>query len=135
MTFCYNGEEVVLFQSKCPVDGCNNNEDITWHHVGCKNGYKEYINSNGEIICTDCKNKFGFYETRFDCGCHGNYKPPTRNPQRLIAAFAIMGRLKTGGGKKFLRKLMNSLIDQCDDNDDDNNDFKLPIFKYDFDFK
>ena len=55
MTFCYNGEEVVLFQSKCPVDGCNNNEDITWHHVGCKNGYKEYINSNGEIICTDCK--------------------------------------------------------------------------------
>ena len=106
-----------------PCRYCPNKQDIFWHHVGCRSGYELFLNSNAEIICTDCKIKFGFYEARYNCGSHDVFKPPTRNPQRLIAAFAIMGRLKTGGGKRFLRKLMNSLIDQCKDNDDnDDND-------------
>ena len=113
MTEFYNGEEVVEFISKCPVDGCNNQEDINWRHKGCSN--KEYINADGQIYCTQCEHKFGFYDATFDCGKHENYKPPSRDPQRLIAAFAILGRLKNGGGKKFLKKLLNSLIDQCDD--------------------
>ena len=108
----YNGEEVVGFISKCPVDGCTNDSNINWRHVGCYE--KEYINSYGEIICTDCGMKNGFYNWKFDCGYHENYKPPTRDSQRLIAAFAIMGRLASGGGKEFLRKLMNNLISQCD---------------------
>ncbi len=112
MTEWYNGEEVVEFISKCPVDGCRNDENVNWRHVGCYK--KEYINSNGEIICTDCGTKNGFYNWRFNCGCHENFKPPTRDSQRLIAAFAIMGRLASGGGKEFLRKLMNNLISQCD---------------------
>lgn len=113
MTEFYNGEEVVEFISKCPVDGCNNQEDINWVHKGCS--YKEYINSLGQITCTQCGSKFGFYESTFDCGKHQNYKPPTKDPQRLIAAFAILGRLKNGGGKKFLKKLLNNLIDQCEE--------------------
>ena len=114
----YNGEEVVEFISKCPVDGCNNTNDINWRHVGCGDK-KEYINSNGEIICTDCNLKFGFYETSFNCGSHENFKPPSKNPQKLIAAFAMLGRLKSGGGKKFLRKLMDNLIDKCEEEEDD----------------
>ena len=117
MTEYYDGEEVVEFISKCPVDGCTNNNEINWRHSGCS--LKEYINSNGEIICTDCKLKKGFYEWRFNCGSHENYKPPSRDPQRLIAAFALLGRLKSGGGKKFLKRLMDNLIDQCDSDNDD----------------
>jgi len=108
----YNGEEVVEFISKCPVDGCSNNDNINWRHVGCS--LKEYINANGEIICTDCRLKNGFFNWSFNCGCHENFKPPIRDSQRLIAAFAIMGRLSNGGGKAFLEKLMVSLIRQCD---------------------
>lgn len=108
----YKGEEVVEFKSKCPVDGCTNQNNINWRHVGCY--LKEYINSNGEIICTDCGMKNGFFNWSFNCGAHENFKPPTKDSQRLIAAFAIMGRLNSGGGKVFLEKLMVSLIRQCD---------------------
>ena len=110
----YNGEEVVEFVSKCPVDDCTNTKDIHWNHSRCS--LKEYINSEGYIICTQCKQKFGFYEEKFNCGLHETNKPPSRNPQRLIAAFAMFGRLQNSGGKKFCKKLLNSLIDQCDDN-------------------
>lgn len=113
MTENYDGEEVIEFISKCPVDDCTNNKEINWRHVGCK--LKEYINNEGEIICTDCRKRFGFYECSFNCGFHENFKPPTRNSQRLIAAFSLIGRLQKSGGKKFCKKLLNSLIDQCDD--------------------
>jgi len=112
MTEYYNGEEVVEFVSKCPVDGCSNQNDCHWRHVGCH--LKEYINANGEIICTDCGLKNNFFNWSFNCGHHENFKPPSRDSQRLIAAFAIMGRLANGGGKAFLSKLMNSLIQKCD---------------------
>ncbi len=68
----YNGKEVVEFVSKCPVDGCQNQNDINCRHVGCF--LKEYINSKGEIICTDCGMKKGFYNWRFNCGCHEKFK-------------------------------------------------------------
>lgn len=116
----YNDEEVVEFISKCPVDDCDNKEYIRWGHLGCgwnNKNYKLYLNSNAEIICTDCKRKIRFYEAKFNCGGRHVYKPTTNDPQKLIAAFAIMGRLQTGGGKKFLKKLMNNLIEQSDDDD------------------
>ena len=116
MTDYYNGEEVVEFISKCPVEDCDNQKEINWRHRGCS--LKEYINSEGQIICTDCKHRYGFYEATFACGLHENYKPASRDPQRLIAAFAMLGRLKNGGGKKFLKKLLNSLIDQCEGDSD-----------------
>jgi hypothetical protein len=122
MTLYYDGEEVVEFVSKCPIQDCTNNEIIHWRHTGCILG--EYINSNGEIICNDCKMKKGFYEWNFNCGSHENYcgshknyKPPSRDPQRLMAAFALVSRLRSGGGKKFVRKLLENLIDQCDIDD------------------
>ena len=120
MTEIYDGEEVVEFISKCPVEGCNNENNINWRHVGCNK--KEYINSEGVIICTDCSKKFGFYEATFNCGSHENYKPASKNPQRLITAFAMLGRLTSGGGKKFLKKLMNNLLDKCPDDDDEKED-------------
>ncbi len=125
----YDGEEVVEFISKCPVEDCTNNKDINWRHTGCKE--KEYINSNGQIICTECKLKKGFYEWKFNCGTHENYKAPTKDAQRLIAAFAVLGRLKSGGGKKFLKKLMDSLIDQCEDSSEEegNINFNLNCYK------
>lgn len=128
----YLGMEVVEFISQCPVDKCDNQEEINWRHVGCKK--KEYINSEGNIICTDCSKQFGFYEATFNCGSHENYKPASKNPQRLIAAFAMMGRLKSGGGKKFLKKLMNNLLDQCPEDDDEeenkiNNNFEYFPYK------
>ena len=114
MTEWYDDEEVVEFVSGCPVDDCNNvNKQIHWRHKGCNK--KEYINSDGQIICTDCNRKMGFYECTYNCGDHENYRPPSRNSQRLIAAFAILGRLEDSGGKKFTKKLLNALIDQCDD--------------------
>ena len=129
MTEKYNGEEVVEFISKCPVDDCKNENFINWRHVGCSK--KEFLNSDGDIICTDCQKKFGFYDARFNCGSHENYKPASKNPQRLIAAFSIMGRLNTGGGKKFLKKLMNNLIDKCEDDDDDKQENGFPNYNYD----
>lgn len=123
MTTIYKNQEVVEFISKCPVEGCNNEKDINWVHAGCN--LKEYINSEGDIICTDCEKKFGFYEAAFNCGSHENYKPASKNAQRLIAAFAIMGRLKNGGGKKFLKKLMNNLLDKCEDDEQEDNNNKF----------
>ena len=109
----YNGEEVIEFVSKCPVDGCNNDKEIHWRHSGCDE--KEYINSEGIIICTVCGHRIGFYDYTFRCQIHQNYKPPSRDSQRLIAAFAMIGRFSRGPRKKFIRKLLNNLIDQCDD--------------------
>ena len=117
MTENYEGEEVIEFISGCPVHECTNKEKIHWRHSGCSK--KEYINSYGEIICTDCKLKKGFYEWKFNCGYHENYKPPSKDPQRLIAAFALLGRLNTGAGKKFIKKLLDNLIDQCESDDDE----------------
>lgn len=126
MTELYKFEEVVEFICKCPVNDCKNEEDIKWRHVGCNK--KEYINSEGDIICTDCDHRFGFYEATFNCGAHENFKPPSKNPQRLITAFAMMGKLKSGGGKKFLKKLMNNLLDKCEDENEDNDQFGLNNF-------
>lgn len=109
----YNGEEVMQFISKCPVDGCTNTKDINWEHTGCS--LKEYINDEGYIMCPNCNKKIHFFDDGFNCGFHENYKPPTRNSQRIIVSFALLGRLQSSGGKKFIRKLINSLIDQCDD--------------------
>ena len=107
----YNGEEVTEFESKCPVEGCTNQNICHWRHRGCNK--KEYINTNAEIICTDCGHKNGFYNWKFNCGDHQNYKPPINDPQRLIGAFSVIGKLKNAVGKAFLKKLLNSLIDQA----------------------
>ena len=109
----YNGEEVVEFISKCPVEDCTNTKDIHWRHSGCTK--KEYITEKGFIICTECNHKFPFFEATFKCGVHENYKPPSKNSQRIIAAFAMIGRLKNSGGKQFIKNLLNNLIDQCED--------------------
>ena len=113
MTEYYNGEEVIEFISKCPVDGCSNNDEIHWRHSGCDK--KEYINCDGIIICTDCGHRMAFYDCTFRCQSHQNYKPPSKNAQRLIAAFAMIGRLSKAPDKKFIKNLMDNLIDQCDD--------------------
>ena len=107
----YNGEDVIEFQSKCPVEGCSNPKDINWRHRGCSK--IEYLNSKAEIICTDCGHKNGFFCWKFNCGYHDNYKPPLNDPQRLIAAFSIVGRLTDPVGKEFLTELMVNLIAQA----------------------
>lgn len=112
MTTYYRGEEVVEFESKCPVDDCDNNENIVWRHRGCGSA-TQYLNSDAVIICTNCGTRNQFYESKFSCYLHENYRRPSSDSQRLIAAFSIMGRLANGGGKSFLSKLMNNLIAQC----------------------
>lgn len=108
----YNGEEVIEFESKCPVENCTNQKNIKWRHVGCNE--KEYINTNAEIICTDCGRKKCFFDWKFDCGIHNNNYEPTHNEQKLIGAFSIIGRLsKSNVGKKFLSAFMKSLIDKA----------------------
>ena len=97
----YNGEEVVEFVSKCPVDDCTNTKDNHWKCSRCS--VKEYINSEGYIICTQCKQKCGFYEEKFNCGLHETNKPPSRNPQRLIAAFAMLEDYKIQEEKSFVK--------------------------------
>lgn len=80
---------------------------------------KLYINSNSVIICTACKKKFRFYEAGFIlCNHHNTFKPPWRDPQKIISAFELYGRLGTNGGKRFVTKLLDNLIDQCDKSED-----------------
>ena len=106
----YNGEEVVEFITKCPVDGCDNNEDIHWVHSGC--GEKEYINYDGIIICSKCGDRTSFFNRIFKCQKHGDYKKPSRDCQRLIAAFSILvSKTQT---RKFIRKLISNLLEQND---------------------
>ena len=31
----YNGEEIIEFISKCPVEGCTNTKYINWRHFEC----------------------------------------------------------------------------------------------------
>ena len=107
----YNGEEVVEFITQCPVDGCDNYEEIHWVHSGC--GEKEYINSDGIIICSKCGDRTRFFDRKFKCQKHGDYKPPSRDGQRLIAAFSnLVPKTQT---KKFIRALMFNLLEQYDD--------------------
>lgn len=109
----YTGEEVVEFVSYCPVDGCTNFNLIHWKHDVCSS--KEYINGEGYIICPKCNKKWNFFDFKFNCGVHENNKPPARSSQTLIRAFAVLGRVGCSGEKIFVKKLLNSLIDQCDD--------------------
>ena len=110
MTFYYNGEEVAEFISKCPIDNCDNTNNINWK-LHC-NSF-QYINSEGDIICSKCNNKTSFFETKFNCGIHKNPNYPTRNILKLILGFAKIGRLKNSEFRAFLRKVMYSLIEKC----------------------
>ena len=107
----YNSEEAFQCFFICPVDNCTDGENKYYIHKGC--GAIQYINKKGEIICPKCHKKENFHNCLFECNYFNKILSPSKDPQRLIAAFAILGRLKSGGGKKFLRSLMNNLIDQC----------------------
>lgn len=111
----HDGEEAVMLQIKCPIDDCTNMNDILFKHDNC--GAILYINENGKVFCQNCGIKQDFHSFKFNCNLHSNYLFPSKDVQRLIASFAILGRLKGGGGKKFIKKLMDSLIDNCDDSD------------------
>jgi len=106
----YNGEEVVEFITKCPVDGCDNNEDIHWVHSGC--GEKEYINSDGKIICSKCGDRTSIFDQKFKCQKHGDYKQPI-SFSRLIESFLNLGKLRTINSQIFLAKLVSNLSEQC----------------------
>ena len=108
----YNSEEVLQCYFKCPVDSCMDQEDILYKHNAC--GTIQYINKKGEIICPKCHKKENFHNCLFECNYFNKKLSPSKDPQRIIVALAILGRLKSGGGKKFLRSLMDNLIDQCD---------------------
>lgn len=107
----YNGEEVVEFITKCPVDGCDNNEEIHWVHSGC--GEKEYINSDGIIICSKCGDRTSIFDRKFKCQKHGDYKPPSSSLSRLIGAFLNFGNSRAANSQIFLAKLVNNFHKQC----------------------
>ena len=107
----YNGEEVVEFITQCPVDGCDNYEEIHWVHSGC--GEKEYINSDGIIICSKCGDRTSFFNRIFKCQKHGDYKPPSISLYRLIESFSNLGKSRAINSQRFLAKLINNFSKQC----------------------
>ena len=104
----YNGEEVVEFITKCLVDGCDNNEDIHWVHSKC--GEKEYINSDGIIICSGCGDRTSIFDLIFKCQKHRDYKQPSISLSRLIESFLNLGKSRAINSQIFLAKLVNNLI-------------------------
>ena len=56
--------ESIKFVTKCPF--CDNNEWITWHHVGCPSSYDQNINIKGKIRC-DCNSSFHILDAEFNC--------------------------------------------------------------------
>jgi len=106
-----DGEKVYPLVIKCPIQGCYNYKDMIFKHDKC--GEFQYINESGKVICKKCGIKKDFHSCKFNCNLHPNYLFPSKNCQSLICCFAIFGRLKTGDNK-FLKNLMNSLIDNCD---------------------
>ena len=59
------------FRSKCPA--CTNNDMITWHHVGCPDTYKEYIDQTGYVDC-DCGRGSNIIFRKFNCGSYKDHK-------------------------------------------------------------
>ena len=57
--------ESTSFITKCPF--CDNNNWITWHHVGCPILYNQTIDIKGNIKC-DCNSKFNILDAEFNCG-------------------------------------------------------------------
>ena len=57
--------ESTSFITKCPF--CDNNNWITWHHVGCPFSYNQTIDIKGNIKC-DCNRKFNILDAEFNCG-------------------------------------------------------------------
>ena len=57
--------ESTSFITKCPF--CDNNNWITWHHVGCPILYNQTIDIKGNIKC-DCNRKFNILDAEFNCG-------------------------------------------------------------------
>ena len=112
----FQNEEVFQFCIKCPIDGCCDDKDKVYMHKEC--GEITYINKKGEIICPKCKNKENFHSCQFECSYFNRILFPSKDPQRIIAAFALFGRLKSGGGKKLFKSLLDNLIDECDSDSD-----------------
>ena len=110
MTEYFEGEEVFEFITRCPVDGCNNYEEINWNHTGC--GKKEYINQYAEIICSVCKKKMRIFDINFNCGKHVEGKPPSKDVQRLVAAFEPLYK-HNNGKRHIIKRLLTNLIDIC----------------------
>ena len=57
--------ESTSFITKCPF--CDNNNWITWHHVGCPILYNQTIDIKGNIKC-DCNIKYNILDAEFNCG-------------------------------------------------------------------
>lgn len=57
--------ESISFITKCPF--CDNNNWITWHHVGCPISYNQTIDIKGNIKC-DCYKQFNILDAEFNCG-------------------------------------------------------------------
>lgn len=107
-----DGENAIVLLQKCPIEGCYNDKDIIFKHVKC--GEIQYINESGKVICKKCGIKNNFHSCKFNCNLHPNYLFPSKDCQRLIACFALLGRLRSEGGKKFLKNLLDSLLEDCD---------------------
>ena len=71
------------FRTLCPA--CTNMELITWHHVGCPNNYKQYIDINGYVTC-DCGTRFHVIDGLYNCGLeayHGDSFDPITSESRI----------------------------------------------------
>lgn len=82
------------FRSLCPA--CSNRDLITWHHKGCPDGYKEYIDIEGYITC-ECNKRFHILDADYNCGSgvHNNKYDPVTSRARLRKIFCMCAKIDT----------------------------------------
>ena len=87
---------------------------ITWHHVGCPNSYKEYIDQTGYVDC-DCGRGSNIIFRKFNCGKHHNdeYLPFLKS--RIYTILALAGTMNDDIPEEFRLKLIDNIRNKWDE--------------------
>lgn len=104
----------------CPICSREGRSSVPayWHHNNC--GGKMYIGDNGYYYCEKCGYTAPIIECGYicaDCKKCGHEKVVIHDKLKHVGeAFAILGMIaSTGAGLKWLARLTNVIMQQCED--------------------
>jgi hypothetical protein len=101
----------IIFRSPCPAAECNGDTPYKWYHSTCSPSSDEYLNDEAKIRCSQCGNKWDFFNTRFECTKNNNEKKESSLKRAIYCFTALM--MTNNLSVDFHKKICDSLKKQA----------------------
>ena len=106
----------MLFISECPIQDCDNNNRITWHHCGSPINTPLFISTKGVVRCEKCGLQDLYVNCKFNCGYHEgeSYSAKFHSQSKLKKVLYCIGALADEGiiSSDFSFLLARAIIEQ-----------------------